>query len=73
MNYSTLLRRSVDFEPYAEGQFGDVIEEALCDQANQIPQADVTAFVIAHLRRRRPRRHPARASTTTIPTSSSGR
>jgi hypothetical protein len=27
MNYSTLLRRSVDFEPYAEGEFGG----ALCD------------------------------------------
>ncbi len=46
MNYSTLLRRSVDFEPYAEGQFGDVIEEALCDQANEIPQDDVKAYVI---------------------------
>ncbi len=28
MNYSTLLRRSVDFEPYAEGSFGGVVCEA---------------------------------------------
>ena len=34
MNYSTLLSRSVDFEPYAEGQFGETIEGVLCDQLN---------------------------------------
>jgi hypothetical protein len=28
MNYSTLLRRSVDFEPYAKGEFG----ETVCDE-----------------------------------------
>jgi hypothetical protein len=37
MNYSTLLTRSVDFEPYAEGQFGDTIEEAICSQAGSLP------------------------------------
>ena len=31
MNYSTLLTRSVDFEPYAEGQFGEVIEDEICN------------------------------------------
>ncbi|MBA2545760.1 MAG: hypothetical protein H0V15_02685, partial [Solirubrobacterales bacterium] len=50
MNYSTLLRRSVDFEPYAEGQFGDTvggeIEDAICDQAADIPQAALSAFVV---------------------------
>jgi hypothetical protein len=29
MNYSTLLRRSVDFEPYAEGKFGETVCEAI--------------------------------------------
>jgi len=42
MNYSTLLSRSVDFEPYAEGQFGGEIEGVLCDEfgnldPNQLP------------------------------------
>jgi hypothetical protein len=37
MNYSTLLTRSVDFEPYAEGQFGEVIEDAICSQAGSLP------------------------------------
>jgi hypothetical protein len=46
MNYSTLLERSVDFEPYAEGQFGEVIEEALCDQANQIPVPELAVVVV---------------------------
>jgi VCBS repeat-containing protein len=32
INYSTLLTRSVDFEPYAEGQFGEVIEDEICSQ-----------------------------------------
>ena len=35
MNYSTLLRRSVDFEPYAEGRFGGV----LCDELPLPPEA----------------------------------
>jgi hypothetical protein len=47
MNYSTLLRRSVDFEPYAKGQFGEVIEEAICDQAAQIPEPTLAAAVVA--------------------------
>ncbi len=51
MNYSTLLRRSVDFEPYAEGRFGEAIggaaEDAICDQASNIPQPDLAAAVVA--------------------------
>ena len=37
MNYSTLLTRSVDFEPYAEGQFGGEVEGILCDGAQDLP------------------------------------
>ncbi len=37
MNYSTLLTRSVDFEPYAEGQFEDEVEGVLCDGAQDLP------------------------------------
>ena len=59
MNYSTLLRRSVDFEPYAEGSSAS-IEEALCDQARRMLQ---------HC----PAETPRSASTTTTRTSSSGR
>jgi hypothetical protein len=47
MNYSTLLERSVDFEPYAEGQFGEVLEGAICDQANSIPVPQLAAIVVA--------------------------
>jgi hypothetical protein len=44
MNYSTLLTRSVDFEPYAEGKFaGDVCDELpdpFKDQCNASPFSD---------------------------------
>ncbi|MGH2955888.1 MAG: hypothetical protein ACRDL6_02710 [Solirubrobacterales bacterium] len=45
MNYSTLLRRSVDFEPYAEGQFGEEVEDAICEQADQIPEPTLAQLV----------------------------
>jgi hypothetical protein len=42
MNYSTLLERSVDFEPYAEGQFTsqicDLLPAPLDDVCNVLPQ-----------------------------------
>ena len=45
MNYSTLLTRSVDFEPYAEGQFGETIEDEICTQAGDIPDPTLAATV----------------------------
>ena len=37
INYSTLLTRSVDFEPYAEGQFGETLEGEICDNLPSPP------------------------------------
>ena len=46
MNYSTLLRRSVDFEPYAEGVFGPIIEDLVCDQFNALPVPELAAILV---------------------------
>ena len=43
MNYSTLLRRSVDFEPYAKGQFTEIVCDELPDPFKTLCNNEILA------------------------------